>query len=165
MWGETVFRLLSCCWMPDSVTYWDSSWHCIRSPDSNMYAHIMCLYLMFCLSPQLAPEDYRENAYTFMPEEVDTDVSWVLDTCVTWCSVQSWIIVHISFSFSLQTKLSRLCEQDKVVRTQEDKLQQLYREKVTKHCKSFKMIFLYKMGKHSVWVMKLARVMFICTKL
>uniref|UniRef100_A0A3Q3NLU2 Pleckstrin homology domain containing A5 n=1 Tax=Mastacembelus armatus TaxID=205130 RepID=A0A3Q3NLU2_9TELE len=30
-----------------------------------------------------------------------------------------------------QTKLSRLCEQDKVVRTQEDKLQQLYREKHT----------------------------------
>uniref|UniRef100_A0A672ZMP3 Pleckstrin homology domain containing A5 n=1 Tax=Sphaeramia orbicularis TaxID=375764 RepID=A0A672ZMP3_9TELE len=46
--------------------------------------------------------DYREHAYTCMPEEVDTDA-----------------------------KLSRLCEQDKVVRTQEDKLQQLYREKHT----------------------------------
>ncbi|XP_040927034.1 pleckstrin homology domain-containing family A member 5-like isoform X14 [Betta splendens] len=50
----------------------------------------------------LSPEDYREHTYAFMPEEVDTD-----------------------------TKLSRLCEQDKVVRTQEDKLQQLYREKHT----------------------------------
>ncbi|XP_059190432.1 pleckstrin homology domain-containing family A member 5-like isoform X5 [Centropristis striata] len=50
----------------------------------------------------LSPEDYREHAYTCMPEEVDID-----------------------------TKLSRLCEQDKVVRTQEDKLQQLYREKHT----------------------------------
>ncbi|XP_026220721.1 pleckstrin homology domain-containing family A member 5-like isoform X1 [Anabas testudineus] len=50
----------------------------------------------------LSPEDYSENTYTYMPEEVDTD-----------------------------TKLSRLCEQDKVVRTQEDKLQQLYREKHT----------------------------------
>ncbi|XP_039988644.1 pleckstrin homology domain-containing family A member 5-like isoform X1 [Xiphias gladius] len=50
----------------------------------------------------LSPDDYREHAYTCMPEEVDTD-----------------------------TKLSRLCEQDKVVRTQEDKLQQLYREKHT----------------------------------
>ncbi|XP_041852506.1 pleckstrin homology domain-containing family A member 5-like isoform X9 [Melanotaenia boesemani] len=50
----------------------------------------------------LSPEDYREQAYTSMPEEVDTD-----------------------------TKLSRLCEQDKLVRTQEDKLQQLYREKHT----------------------------------
>ncbi|XP_071351514.1 pleckstrin homology domain-containing family A member 5-like isoform X6 [Trachinotus anak] len=50
----------------------------------------------------LSPEDYRENAYTCMPEEVDID-----------------------------TKLSRLCEQDKVVGTQEDKLQQLYREKHT----------------------------------
>ncbi|XP_030587388.1 pleckstrin homology domain-containing family A member 5 isoform X5 [Archocentrus centrarchus] len=50
----------------------------------------------------MSPEDYREQAYTCMPEEVDTD-----------------------------TKLSRLCEQDKVVRIQEDKLQQLYREKHT----------------------------------
>ncbi|XP_059190429.1 pleckstrin homology domain-containing family A member 5-like isoform X2 [Centropristis striata] len=54
------------------------------------------------LYQQLSPEDYREHAYTCMPEEVDID-----------------------------TKLSRLCEQDKVVRTQEDKLQQLYREKHT----------------------------------
>ncbi|CAN9499090.1 unnamed protein product [Ophioblennius macclurei] len=50
----------------------------------------------------LSPEDYREPAYSCMPEEVDID-----------------------------TKLSRLCEQDKVVRTQDDKLQQLYREKHT----------------------------------
>ncbi|XP_041794120.1 pleckstrin homology domain-containing family A member 5 isoform X4 [Chelmon rostratus] len=50
----------------------------------------------------LSPEDYREHTYTNMPEEVDID-----------------------------TKLSRLCEQDKVVRTQEEKLQQLYREKHT----------------------------------
>uniref|UniRef100_A0A3Q3EMS2 Pleckstrin homology domain containing A5 n=1 Tax=Kryptolebias marmoratus TaxID=37003 RepID=A0A3Q3EMS2_KRYMA len=54
------------------------------------------------LYQQLSPEDYREQAYTCMPEEVDTD-----------------------------TKLSRLCEQDKVVRTHEEKLQQLYREKHT----------------------------------
>uniref|UniRef100_A0A3Q1G9C2 Pleckstrin homology domain containing A5 n=1 Tax=Acanthochromis polyacanthus TaxID=80966 RepID=A0A3Q1G9C2_9TELE len=50
----------------------------------------------------LSPEDFREQAYTCMPEEADID-----------------------------TKLSRLCEQDKVVRTQEDKVQQLYREKHT----------------------------------
>ncbi|XP_036962770.1 pleckstrin homology domain-containing family A member 5-like isoform X12 [Acanthopagrus latus] len=50
----------------------------------------------------LSPEDYRERVYTCMPEEVDID-----------------------------TKLSRLCEQDKLVRTQEEKLQQLYREKHT----------------------------------
>ncbi|XP_051237359.1 pleckstrin homology domain-containing family A member 5 isoform X9 [Dicentrarchus labrax] len=53
-------------------------------------------------NPKLSPEDYREHAYTCMPEEVDID-----------------------------TKLSRLCEQDKLVRTHEDKLQQLYREKHT----------------------------------
>ncbi|KAM8892233.1 pleckstrin homology domain-containing family A member 5-like isoform 4-T4 [Spinachia spinachia] len=51
---------------------------------------------------QLGPEDYRDLAYTRAVEEVDID-----------------------------TKLSRLCEQDRVVRTQEDKLQQLYREKHT----------------------------------
>ncbi|CAK6961608.1 pleckstrin homology domain-containing family A member 5-like isoform X4 [Scomber scombrus] len=50
----------------------------------------------------LNPEDYREHAYSCMPEEVDID-----------------------------TKLSRLCEQDKLVSTQEEKLQQLYREKHT----------------------------------
>ncbi|KAM6937197.1 pleckstrin homology domain-containing family A member 5 isoform 2-T3 [Xenentodon cancila] len=50
----------------------------------------------------LGPENYREQAYTCVPEGVDTD-----------------------------TKLSRLCEQDKVVKTQEDKLQQLYSEKHT----------------------------------
>uniref|UniRef100_A0A671X4V1 Pleckstrin homology domain containing A5 n=1 Tax=Sparus aurata TaxID=8175 RepID=A0A671X4V1_SPAAU len=47
-------------------------------------------------------QDYRERVYTCMPEEMDID-----------------------------TKLSRLCEQDKLVRTQEEKLQQLYREKHT----------------------------------
>nr|XP_046249562.1 pleckstrin homology domain-containing family A member 5 isoform X7 [Scatophagus argus] len=50
----------------------------------------------------LSPEDYREHAYTCRPEELDFDA-----------------------------KLSRLCEQDKLLRTQEDKLQQLYREKHT----------------------------------
>ncbi|XP_077939002.1 pleckstrin homology domain-containing family A member 5 isoform X20 [Gasterosteus aculeatus] len=50
----------------------------------------------------LGPEDYRDLAYARAAEEVDID-----------------------------TKLSRLCEQDKVVRTQEDKLKQLYREKHT----------------------------------
>ncbi|KAG7455959.1 hypothetical protein MATL_G00246610 [Megalops atlanticus] len=48
------------------------------------------------------PEDYRDNSYMYRPEELDIDA-----------------------------KLSRLCEQDKVVRTQEDKLQQLHREKHT----------------------------------
>ncbi|XP_048124382.1 pleckstrin homology domain-containing family A member 5 isoform X27 [Alosa alosa] len=50
----------------------------------------------------LSPEDYRDGSYTYRPGELDVD-----------------------------TKLSRLCEQDKVVRTQEDKLQQLHREKHT----------------------------------
>ncbi|KAM8862124.1 pleckstrin homology domain-containing family A member 5-like isoform 8-T8 [Synchiropus picturatus] len=50
----------------------------------------------------MSPDDYREHAYMYVPEEVDLD-----------------------------TKLSRLCEQEKVVRAQEDKLQQLYREKHT----------------------------------
>ncbi|XP_077423696.1 pleckstrin homology domain-containing family A member 5 isoform X2 [Vanacampus margaritifer] len=54
--------------------------------------------------PQLYQQLSQEDPreHTYMPEEGDVD-----------------------------TKLSRLCEQDKVVRTHEDKLQQLYREKHT----------------------------------
>ncbi|XP_074488640.1 pleckstrin homology domain-containing family A member 5-like isoform X14 [Sebastes fasciatus] len=71
------------------------------NPKNDILSHHLQRNLMF-LDNQLSPEDYRERSYTCMPEEVDID-----------------------------TKLSRLCEQDKVVRTQEDKLQQLYREKHT----------------------------------
>ncbi|XP_035012656.1 pleckstrin homology domain-containing family A member 5 isoform X4 [Hippoglossus stenolepis] len=54
------------------------------------------------LYQQLGQDDYREHAYTFMPGEMDID-----------------------------SKLSLLCEQDKMVGTHEEKLQQLYREKHT----------------------------------
>ncbi|XP_076861669.1 pleckstrin homology domain-containing family A member 5 isoform X5 [Brachyhypopomus gauderio] len=54
------------------------------------------------LYQQMNPEGFRENVYSCRPEELDVDA-----------------------------KLSRLCEQGKVVRTQEDKLQQLHREKHT----------------------------------
>ncbi|XP_043092413.1 pleckstrin homology domain-containing family A member 5 isoform X20 [Puntigrus tetrazona] len=54
------------------------------------------------LYQQMSPEEYRENTYLYRPEELDIDA-----------------------------KLSRLCEQDKVVRNQEEKLQQLHREKHT----------------------------------
>ncbi|XP_056603850.1 pleckstrin homology domain-containing family A member 5 isoform X11 [Triplophysa dalaica] len=50
---------------------------------------------------KMSPEEFRET-YSYRPEELDIDA-----------------------------KLSRLCEQDKVVRTQEEKLQQLHREKHT----------------------------------
>ncbi|XP_054864921.1 pleckstrin homology domain-containing family A member 5 isoform X4 [Amphiprion ocellaris] len=71
------------------------------NPKNDILSHHLQRNLMY-LDNQLSPEDFREQAYTCMPEEVDID-----------------------------TKLSRLCEQDKVVRTQEDKVQQLYREKHT----------------------------------
>ncbi|XP_071395911.1 pleckstrin homology domain-containing family A member 5 isoform X3 [Centroberyx affinis] len=54
------------------------------------------------LYQQVSPDDFRDGSYVPRTEEVDID-----------------------------TKLSRLCEQDKVVRMQEDKLQQLHREKHT----------------------------------
>ncbi|XP_052347899.1 pleckstrin homology domain-containing family A member 5-like isoform X20 [Oncorhynchus keta] len=55
------------------------------------------------LYQQISPEDYKDNSYSHQrPEDIDID-----------------------------TKLSRLCEQDQVVRTQEEKLQQLHREKNT----------------------------------
>ncbi|XP_060933008.1 pleckstrin homology domain-containing family A member 5-like isoform X2 [Limanda limanda] len=50
----------------------------------------------------LSQDDYRGHTYTYMPGEMDID-----------------------------SKLSLLCEQDKVLGTQEEKLQQLYREKHT----------------------------------
>ncbi|KAI4900054.1 hypothetical protein NFI96_019750, partial [Prochilodus magdalenae] len=55
-----------------------------------------------CALLQMSPEECRDNTFTCRPEELDVDA-----------------------------KLSRLCEQGKVVRTQEEKLQQLHREKHT----------------------------------
>ncbi|XP_065813150.1 pleckstrin homology domain-containing family A member 5 isoform X6 [Labrus bergylta] len=72
-----------------------------NNPKNDILSHHLQRNLMY-LDNQLSPEDYSQHAYTCMPEEVDTD-----------------------------TKLSRLCEQDKLVRTQDEKLQQLYREKHT----------------------------------
>jgi len=60
-----------------------SSWHCIRSPDSNVHVLVWWRGLKSCLSSQLSPEDYRDHAYTRVPEEVDIDVSWVLRPHVT----------------------------------------------------------------------------------
>ncbi|XP_072292069.1 pleckstrin homology domain-containing family A member 5 [Eucyclogobius newberryi] len=54
------------------------------------------------LYKQLSPDDYREQVYAAAPQEQDIDA-----------------------------RLSRLCEQDKVVKTQEGKMQQLFREKHT----------------------------------
>ncbi|XP_035767465.1 pleckstrin homology domain-containing family A member 5-like [Neolamprologus brichardi] len=54
------------------------------------------------LYQQTGSEDYKDSAFVQRPEEADID-----------------------------TKLSRLCEQDKAVRMQEEKLQQLHREKHT----------------------------------
>ncbi|XP_053364198.1 pleckstrin homology domain-containing family A member 5 isoform X10 [Clarias gariepinus] len=51
---------------------------------------------------KMSPEAYSDSGYGYRPEELDVDA-----------------------------KLSRLCEQGKVVRTQEEKLQQLHREKHT----------------------------------
>ncbi|XP_042367718.1 pleckstrin homology domain-containing family A member 5-like [Plectropomus leopardus] len=54
------------------------------------------------LYQQISPDDYKDSSFIQRTEEPDID-----------------------------TKLSRLCEQDKAVRMQEDKLQQLHREKHT----------------------------------
>ncbi|KAG7454573.1 hypothetical protein MATL_G00261060 [Megalops atlanticus] len=80
--------------------------------DSQMKENDPIIIMSHTLIENLAPrpqlyqqtplEDYRDNSYIYRPDELDIDA-----------------------------KLSRLCEQDKVVRTQEDKLQQLHREKHT----------------------------------
>ncbi|XP_051976369.1 pleckstrin homology domain-containing family A member 5-like isoform X7 [Xyrauchen texanus] len=73
----------------------------LQGKTSEILSHHLQRNLMY-LDSQLSPEEYRDNTYMYRPEELDIDA-----------------------------KLSRLCEQDKVVRTQEEKLQQLHREKHT----------------------------------
>lgn len=81
-------------------------------------------------SSQLAPDDYQEYVYTCLPEEMDVDVSPPpLDAHFDMKRRETK--GHTSFFFPGQTKLSRMCELDKVLRTHEEKIQQLYREKVT----------------------------------
>ncbi|XP_078805446.1 pleckstrin homology domain-containing family A member 5 isoform X13 [Oryzias latipes] len=87
--------------MPAGIPVQTITAQSLQGKTNDILSHHLQRNLMY-LDNQLSPEDYREQAYTCVPEEVDTD-----------------------------TKLSRLCEQDKVVRAQEDKLQQLYREKHT----------------------------------
>ncbi|XP_077091208.1 pleckstrin homology domain-containing family A member 5 isoform X14 [Siphateles boraxobius] len=74
----------------------------LQGKTSEILSHHLQRNLMYLDSQQMSPEEYRENTYLYKPEELDIDA-----------------------------KLSRLCEQDKVVRTQEEKLQQLHREKHT----------------------------------
>ncbi|XP_036816001.1 pleckstrin homology domain-containing family A member 5 isoform X2 [Oncorhynchus mykiss] len=85
-----------------------------RTPHLNQYAYpperrsmpagipVQTITAQSLQGKTMSPEDHREHAYMCSPEEVDIDA-----------------------------KLSRLCEQDKVVRIREDKLQQLHREKHT----------------------------------
>ncbi|XP_050963190.1 pleckstrin homology domain-containing family A member 5 isoform X17 [Labeo rohita] len=73
----------------------------LQGKTSEILSHHLQRNLMY-LDSQMSPEEYRENTYIYRPEELDIDA-----------------------------KLSQLCEQDKVVRTQEEKLQQLHREKHT----------------------------------
>uniref|UniRef100_A0A8C1A1Y3 Pleckstrin homology domain containing, family A member 5 n=1 Tax=Cyprinus carpio carpio TaxID=630221 RepID=A0A8C1A1Y3_CYPCA len=74
----------------------------LQGKTSEILSHHLQRNLMYLDSQQMSPEEYRENTYLYRPEELDIDA-----------------------------KLSRLCEQDKVVRNQAEKLQQLHREKHT----------------------------------
>ncbi|XP_056271699.1 pleckstrin homology domain-containing family A member 5-like isoform X3 [Pseudoliparis swirei] len=87
--------------MPAGIPVQNITAQSLQGKTNDILFHHLQRNLMY-LDNQLSPEDYRDHAYTRVPEEVDID-----------------------------NKLSRLCEQEKVVRTQEEKLQQLYREKHT----------------------------------
>ncbi|XP_054588887.1 pleckstrin homology domain-containing family A member 5 isoform X11 [Nothobranchius furzeri] len=87
--------------MPAGIPIQTITAQSLQSKTNDILSHHLQRNLMY-LDNQLSPEDYRDQVYTCVPEEVDID-----------------------------TKLSRLCEHDKVVRTHEEKLQQLYREKHT----------------------------------
>ncbi|XP_016536047.1 pleckstrin homology domain-containing family A member 5-like isoform X7 [Poecilia formosa] len=71
------------------------------NPKNDILSHHLQRNLMY-LDNQMSPEDYKDPVYTYMPEVEDID-----------------------------SIISRLCEQDKVVKMQEEKLQQLLREKHT----------------------------------
>ncbi|XP_052410470.1 pleckstrin homology domain-containing family A member 5 isoform X17 [Carassius gibelio] len=73
----------------------------LQGKTSEILSHHLQRNLMY-LDSQMSSEEYRENTYLYRPEELDIDA-----------------------------KLSRLCEQDKVVRSHAEKLQQLHREKHT----------------------------------
>ncbi|XP_014906917.1 pleckstrin homology domain-containing family A member 5 isoform X9 [Poecilia latipinna] len=73
----------------------------LQSKTNDILSHHLQRNLMY-LDNQMSPEDYREPVYTYMPEVEDID-----------------------------SIISRLCEQDKVGKMQEEKLQQLLREKHT----------------------------------
>ncbi|XP_054879330.1 pleckstrin homology domain-containing family A member 5-like isoform X10 [Poeciliopsis prolifica] len=72
-----------------------------NNPKNDILSHHLQRNLMY-LDNQMSPEDYREPVYTYLPDVEDVD-----------------------------SIISRLCEQDKVVKMQEEKLQQLLREKHT----------------------------------
>uniref|UniRef100_A0A8P4KHS2 PH domain-containing protein n=1 Tax=Dicentrarchus labrax TaxID=13489 RepID=A0A8P4KHS2_DICLA len=71
------------------------------NPKTDVLSHHLQRNLIY-LDSQISPDDYKDGSFVQRTEEADID-----------------------------TKLSRLCEQDKAVRMQEEKLQQLHREKHT----------------------------------
>ncbi|XP_047195706.1 pleckstrin homology domain-containing family A member 5 isoform X11 [Hippoglossus stenolepis] len=87
--------------MPAGIPVQNITAQTLQGKTNDILSHHLQRNLMF-LDNQLGQDDYREHAYTFMPGEMDID-----------------------------SKLSLLCEQDKMVGTHEEKLQQLYREKHT----------------------------------
>ncbi|XP_056223887.1 pleckstrin homology domain-containing family A member 5-like isoform X12 [Seriola aureovittata] len=73
----------------------------LQGKTTDVLSHHLQRNLIY-LDSQISPDDFKEGALVQRTEEADID-----------------------------TKLSRLCEQDKAVRMQEEKLQQLHREKHT----------------------------------
>uniref|UniRef100_A0A669F0K7 Pleckstrin homology domain containing A5 n=1 Tax=Oreochromis niloticus TaxID=8128 RepID=A0A669F0K7_ORENI len=81
------------------------------------------------------------NKYAYLPDRRSMPAGIPIQTITAQSLQGKTVSLHLprfislsgndSLLVSLQTKLSRLCEQDKMVRIQEDKLQQLYREKHT----------------------------------
>uniref|UniRef100_A0A8C6UJG6 Pleckstrin homology domain containing A5 n=1 Tax=Neogobius melanostomus TaxID=47308 RepID=A0A8C6UJG6_9GOBI len=87
--------------MPAGIPVQTITAQSLQGKTNDILSHHLHRNLMY-LDNQLNPEDYREQVYSGTPAELDIDA-----------------------------RLSRLCEQEKVVTTQEGKLQQLYREKHT----------------------------------
>lgn len=77
---------------------------------------------------QVPLDDYKDSSFVQHTDNADIDVRPAPPALLSVLSEQVEFI-HGCVCLC-QSKLSRLCEQDKAVRMQEEKLQQLHREKV-----------------------------------
>lgn len=103
---------------------WSTRFHILSDVAIAPYCSSHC-----ALSFQLSPDNYKDGSFIPRTDEPDIDVSQAQPVMKRTIVTEDVVSMCVRV-FVCQTKLSRLCEQDKAVRMQEEKLQQLHREKV-----------------------------------